>query len=349
MMSQASFILLALSAARVQAQEFTNIDLYSAEGCNPDPNDLEIHSFQLGFHPEKDEKGNDYSGCMAATIDPTGWPSNKNGKYDVWVDTDGFGDGCSMLFFQLPGSQEEGQIWPCRNGLYRQVQKNKTPCGDLELTKKFGYAYCCGSICNKDVSQWPSKRSLDGGSPEPAIENIIKPKRAPASKDITKVKRAPIFNKRQKNENCIINLKSEPFTTYGQQIRMGPEETCEPDQTTCGQQYTYTVGNEITNSQSGSDTTEIGFAEYLVFSNTIQKGWEISESKSTERSRSKNIGPEPGHSGYPTFTPLYICAEADLSGDCSREKLGLGDGVVCINKYTEGDIPDGDWKMVTTD
>ncbi|KAM0231504.1 hypothetical protein ACHAP5_011035 [Fusarium lateritium] len=338
MMMKASLTVLALSAAKVQAQVFTNVDLYSTEGCDPDPNDLEIQSMQLGWSPQTDDKGQEFSGCNSASIVPTGWPSTGNGKYPVWVDTSEFGEGCSMLFYELPGSQEEGGIWPCRNGLYRRVQKNRTPCGDLTLTQNFGYAYCCGTLCNDDVSTWPSKRDLGSHSPAPAI------------KDVTKIKRAPIFNKRQEpNDKCIINLKSEPYTTFGQQIQMGPEEFCEEDQTACGQIWEYTAGTEIINTESGSDTTEIGFAEYLVFSNTIQSGWEISKSESESRTNSKNMGPEPGHAGYPTFTPLYICAEADLSGDCSREALGLGDGKVCVQKYLHGDVPDGQWKMVTTD
>jgi hypothetical protein len=140
MIAKASLLTMALVAVRVQAQEFINHDLYSVETCDPDPNDLEVQSFQLGVSPEKDGDGNDYSGCMEATIVPKGWPTTANGKYPVWIDTSKFGDRCSMLFFNLPGSQEEGDVWPCRNGLYRKVQKDKTPCGDLELTQKFGYA-----------------------------------------------------------------------------------------------------------------------------------------------------------------------------------------------------------------
>ncbi|KAM0351727.1 hypothetical protein ACHAPU_002239 [Fusarium lateritium] len=342
MMTKASLIALALAAARVQAQVPTDINLYSTEGCDPDPNDLEIQSMQLGFFPEKDDKGQDYSGCNSASIVPTGWPSTPNGKYAVWVDTSKFGEGCSMLFFELPGSQEEGQIWPCRNGLYRKIQKYKTSCGDVDITQNFGYAYCCGSLCNDDVSNWPSKRSLEKKAPAPA----------PVIKDVTKVKRAPIFNKHKRqepNDKCIINLKSEPYTTYGQQIQVGQEESCQPDQTTCGQMWTYTAGTEIVNTESGSDSTEIGFSEYIVFVNTIQTGWEISKSESESRSVSKNSAPEPGHTGYATFTPLYICAEADLSGDCSREALGISDGVVCVQKYLPGDVPDGKWDMVITD
>jgi hypothetical protein len=140
MMTKCSLLALALAAIRVQGQEFKNIDLYSIENCDPDPNDLEVQSFQLGFSPKKDAKGNDYSGCIEASIVPTGWPTTENGKYPVWVDTTKFDKDCSMLFFNLPGSEEEGDIWPCKNGLYRRVQKNRTSCGDLELTQRFGYA-----------------------------------------------------------------------------------------------------------------------------------------------------------------------------------------------------------------
>jgi hypothetical protein len=68
MIAKASLLTMALVAVRVQAQEFINHDLYSVETCDPDPNDLEVQSFQLGVSPEKDGDGNDYSGCMEATI-----------------------------------------------------------------------------------------------------------------------------------------------------------------------------------------------------------------------------------------------------------------------------------------
>jgi hypothetical protein len=332
MMTKASLLSMALAAIRVQAQVPTDINLYSTESCDPDPNDLSVQSFQLGINTQEDSNGNEYTGCNSATIVPTGWPTTANGKYPVWVDTSAFGEGCSMLFYQLAGSQEEGETYACRNGLYRKVQKDKAFCADLELTQKFGYAYCCGSICNDDISNWPSKRSVP----------------APKAKDVTKIKRSPILKKRQ-DDKCIINLKSEPYTTFGQQIQMGPEETCEKDQTTCGQTWTYTAGTEIVNTRSHEDSTEIGFSEYIVFVNTISDGYEISKGESEERSVSKQMAPEPGHSGYPTFTPLLFCAEADLSGDCSRENIGIGDGEICIQKYLPGDVPDGEWLMVTTD
>lgn len=46
---------------------------------------------------------------------------------------------------------------------------------------------------------------------------------------------------------------------------------------------------------------------------------------------------------------MIVGAEADLSGDCSRAELGIGDGVICVQKYLPGDIPDGMWDVVITD
>lgn len=141
MLTKTTFLALATSIALVRAQEFTDIDVHSTSNCNPDPNDLEADSMQLSFSPETDDQGNQFSGCMEATIGLPGWPVTDNGKYTAWVDTSKFGEGCSMLFFNLAGSQEEGDSeYPCRNGLYRKIQKDKTPCGDLDLTEKFGYA-----------------------------------------------------------------------------------------------------------------------------------------------------------------------------------------------------------------
>lgn len=161
-------------------------------------------------------------------------------------------------------------------------------------------SYCCGDLCNQDVTSWPGAKKRDVGTKS----------KAPALKDVTKIKRSPVFKaKRQQegNSNCIINLKEEPYTTFGEQIQMGPEEFCQPEQTTCGQAWTYTAGTELTNTETHEDSTEIGWSEYITFVNTFSDGYEISKSESESRSYTKTIGPEPGHAGYPTFTPLYWC------------------------------------------
>lgn len=178
----------------------------------------------------------------------------------------------------------------------------------VQLANNCPYSYCCGSLCNDDISTWPSTKKREVASSIPTQE-----KRQPhAAKDITQIKRAPVFSKRQ-DSNCIINLKEDPYTTYGPQIQVGPEDTCELDTTTCGQTYTYTTGTEITNTESHEDSTEIGFSEYIVFSNTFSNGYEHSESQSTSFSVAKNIAPEPGHTAYPTFQPLYICKQDSYS------------------------------------
>lgn len=339
--AKTTFLALAIAAARVQAQEFTNINLYSTASCPPDANDLDADSFQLGFVPSTDDKGQQYSSCMKATIGLNDWPKTDNGKYEAWVDTSNIAEGCSLNFYNLPGSEEESNDYACMS-LYRKVQRDTTQCGDLDLTGTFGYAYCCGDICNTDILTWPDSKKRDVSA-----KRQKKPQPR-AAKDVTSIKRAPIFTKRD-DTSCTINLKSDPYTTYGPQIKMGGEDTCEKDTTTCGQVYTYTTGTELTNTVSHEDSTEIGWSEYVVFSNTFSNGWEHSETESTSYSVSKNIAPEPGHTGYPTFQPLLRCAEADLSGDCSREKLGISDGTICIQKFLEGNIPDGHWLMVTTD
>lgn len=137
--SKTALLALAISVARVQAQDFTEVNVFSSSTCGSDPNDLEAQNFELSFVPETDDKGNQYSGCMSASIGLPDWPTTDNGKYDAWVDTSVLGSGCSILFYNLLGSQEEFNKWPCRS-LYRKIQKDTTPCGDLDLTQDFGYA-----------------------------------------------------------------------------------------------------------------------------------------------------------------------------------------------------------------
>lgn len=161
-------------------------------------------------------------------------------------------------------------------------------------------SYCCGTYCANPIDQWPEAKKRNVNSPKPEIRQA-KPQ---AAKDVTKIKRSPIF---QKRDDCKVNLQEDPYTTYGEQIKMGDVDTCEKDQTTCGRSYTYTTGTEIMHGSTTEDSTEVGFSEYIVFTNTFSSGFEESTTETTEYSNTKNIAPEPGHTGYPTFQPLLIC------------------------------------------
>ncbi|KAF7541282.1 hypothetical protein G7054_g695 [Neopestalotiopsis clavispora] len=326
MAARSALLAVAALAARAHAQSSGTSDIYSVNQCPPDSNNLEAYNLQLDWSTSSDGKGSEFSGCYSTSIDLPDWPTTDNGKYEVWVDTSSFGEGCSMLFYNLLDSNEESNNWPCRS-LYRQVQKSGTPCGDLDLTKEFGFAW--PETKKRGVVPKPQKREA---SPPPA-------------KDVTKIKRAPVFQ--QKRDDCKVNLQEDPYTTYGEQIKMGDVDTCEKDQTTCGRSYTYSTGTEIMHGTTHEDSTEVGFSEYIVFSNTFSNGWEESTTETTEFSNTKNIAPEPGHSGYPTFQPLFICAKATVEGDCGD--VSVNGDTVCMQKYLPNNIPDGHWLMVTTD
>ncbi|KAK6207297.1 hypothetical protein LQW54_007255 [Pestalotiopsis sp. IQ-011] len=329
MAARSALLIVAALAFRAQSQSTGETDIYSVNQCPPDANNLDAYNLELSWSTSSDDKG-EYSACQSASIDLPDWPTTDNGKYEVWVDTSSLGEGCSMLFYNLLDSNEESNNWPCRS-LYRQVQKSGTPCGDLELTKQFGYA---------NINTWPQAKKRDVDSAKAEIRQA-KPQ---AAKDVTKIKRSPIF---QKRDDCKVNLQEDPYTTYGDQIKMGDVDTCEKDQTTCGRSYTYTTGTEIMHGSTTEDSTEVGFSEYIVFSNTFSSGFEESTTETTEYSNTKNIAPEPGHTGYPTFQPLFICAKATTEGDCSG--VSVNGDTVCMQKYLPNNIPDGHWLMVTTD
>lgn len=138
MTTRGALFVVAALAARAHAQSTGEADIYSVNQCPPDANNLDAYNLELSWSTSSDDKG-EYSACQSASIDLPDWPTTDNGKYEVWVDTSSFGEGCSMLFYNLLDSNEQSNNWPCRS-LYRQVQKSGTPCGDLELTKQFGYA-----------------------------------------------------------------------------------------------------------------------------------------------------------------------------------------------------------------
>lgn len=139
MAARSALLAVAALAARAHAQSSGASDIYSVNQCPPDSNNLEAYNLQLDWSTSSDGKGSEFSGCYSTSIDLPDWPTTDNGKYEVWVDTSSFGEGCSMLFYNLLDSNEESNNWPCRS-LYRQVQKSGTPCGDLDLTKEFGFA-----------------------------------------------------------------------------------------------------------------------------------------------------------------------------------------------------------------
>ncbi|CAJ2502552.1 Uu.00g099460.m01.CDS01 [Anthostomella pinea] len=354
MIAETVLLAVALSAAGLRAQKLSVVDIYSASNCDPDPNDLKTQSAELSFTPNRDGNGNTYTACELEYIGLGTWPTNDDGKYQVWVDTSGFGEGCSMLFYNLLGSDEEFNEWPCRQ-LYRQIQADKTGCGDLDLTQQFGYA-----ICNDDISSWPqpAKRAIDDITQDkrhiPSSSTTTKEKRdtlAAPVKDVIEVKRAPVYPKRD-DKKCTLILDGKPFTTYGDQQQIGPNDKCELAQTTCGQDYTYTVSTEVADSASNSDSTTAGFEWYVTFSNTLESGYEHSETNSKSFSVTHHLAPEPGHEGYPTFQPLFSCAKAHLKGDCSDVNLSISGDTICVNKMISNggtNEPDGDFLEVTID
>ncbi|KAK9781000.1 putative Ig-like domain-containing protein [Seiridium cardinale] len=345
---ETTMLALAISALHVQAQFNGKGHLYSVKSCPPKANNLNAQSLDLSWSAKKKDGGKilpawlrtikeagSYTECNEATINLPDWPTTEDGKFPAWFDTSSLGDGCSMLFYNLLDSNEETDRWSC-GSLYRQAQKDSTECADLDLTGKFGYAYCCGKFCNHPIETWPGIKQRDNGDEE------NHEKREPA-RDVTAVKRSPIL---QERKDCKIKKTGDVFTTYGDQRKMGPGDTCEKDQTTCGQDYTYTVGREVSSSVNFEGSVTVGVDEFVVATTTLSAGWEKTTTQQKSFSTTKHIAPEPGHTGYPTFQPLYICSKVTVQGNCGDS---IKDGLLCVPKFLPNNIPDGHWSIVTTD
>ncbi|KAK7955198.1 hypothetical protein PG996_016008 [Apiospora saccharicola] len=79
-------------------------------------------------------------------------------------------------------------------------------------------------------------------------------------------------------------------------------------------------------------------------------GYVHSETQHESFASTTNLAPTPGHHGYITFRPKYLCAKGHTEGDFSGEKLEPMKGRKwCIPKTLSGGGLDGDWEVVETD
>ncbi|KAI0150587.1 hypothetical protein GGR57DRAFT_504245 [Xylariaceae sp. FL1272] len=172
---------------------------------------------------------------------------------------------------------------------YRQVQKYATPCADL-------------TYLQPEYLQLAFQEKRDNtGATIKKGQSVSKPVR-----DVTEVQHAPIVPDRRDDE-CKMVVEEKPYTTFGEQLQIGP----------VSDKWRQTRRHVVR-------PTQVGFSEYVSFAQTFESGYSETKEKSNEFSVSKALAPEPGHAGYPTFTPLWIW-------DSSVQNQ-----------------PDGSWLMVTT-
>ncbi|KAI1322390.1 hypothetical protein F5Y16DRAFT_404492 [Xylariaceae sp. FL0255] len=209
-----------LLIAGSKAQDVLNtVDIYSVSDCGINPNDLNALSMELEVFPVR--SGANSSDCMSSQITAPDWPNDGNGNYNIWVSTKDVPAGCSINFYHYLDSNEQ--------------HNPDAACRSL---------YCCGNDCNKDITQW--KREL-----EMPYKKL--------AKDVTRVKRAPLLKKHieespsKRDDSCQFVPNETPYTTYGEQTKVGDIYTC-PPKATCAQTYSWSNGTAVTDGYSTTTT-----------------------------------------------------------------------------------------------
>lgn len=180
-----------------------------------------------------------------------------------------------------------------------------------------------------------------------------------------------MFSNAFKRDKCKFIKDEDTYTTYGPQIKITDELPCAPEQTTCGEDFSWTTGTEITDSVNVQVTVSAEFFE--VVSVELSAGYEHSETQQKSFTATKHLGVEQGHVGYITFRPLYVCkdylkhealvgliqnistnycetgAKGHTEGDCSNEKINSLQSRWCVPKMLPDNRPDGSWEVVIID
>ena len=98
----------------------------------PDLQSVELTVFEEGgVWPDK--------GCQVLDVGLRDW-DQEDGTYPGFIDGGTIADGCYLIIFDGPPSQEEGTVAPCAR-FVRRMDKNSTPgCVKISFPPKFGYA-----------------------------------------------------------------------------------------------------------------------------------------------------------------------------------------------------------------
>lgn len=133
--------------------------------------------------------------------------------------------------------------------------------------------------------------------------------RAPVS-NVADVRRAPLLSRaarpvEPRDDKCKFVKKSGTEVVHGRQIKKTEVLPCPKDQTTCGVDYSHTVGREVTDSVSVS--VSVGAEFFKVLSAEMSVGYEHAETAQESFTSTVHFGPTPGHHGYVTFRPKYLC------------------------------------------
>lgn len=132
--------LLAVNAGHRQlahAQDILmTINLYDNSTVDP----FSTQSSQLQLFPRS--SGSENSACSSESMQlGNNWPKTAKGKYEVWVDAAGVGDGCQLMFYDAPESDDD---WADHDNKYcqglRYIMTGQVSIAYAELDSQFGVA-----------------------------------------------------------------------------------------------------------------------------------------------------------------------------------------------------------------
>ncbi|KAK7910687.1 hypothetical protein PG985_013168 [Apiospora marii] len=159
---------------------------------------------------------------------------------------------------------------------------------------------------------------------------------------------SPVHTSNKSLGSCKFVKDAGSEIVFGRQMRMSEVLPCPVGQTTCGVDYSYTVGTEITDSVNVQVTVGVEFFEMVT--DEVSAGYEHSKTRQQSFTSTTHLGATPGHQGYVTWRPKYICAKGHTEGDCSHEKIERLQGRNwCIPKTLPNGHFDGNWEVVEMD
>ncbi|KAK8135544.1 hypothetical protein PG984_003484 [Apiospora sp. TS-2023a] len=228
---------------------------------------------------------------------------------------------------------------------------------------------CCGTedACDDtDVIYDGQTRRREALASVPRVADMAEIKRAPLlsrafdKRNITNTNTTTTNNNSSSSSSSSIHTSNKSAgsckfvkdsgteVVFGRQKKMSEILPCRIGSGSCGLDYSYTVGTEITDSVNVQVTVGVEFFEMVT--SEISVGYDHSSSRQQSFTATTHLGPSPGHYGYVTFRPKYVCARGHTEGDCSHETLEpLKGRKWCLPKTLPDGRFDGNWDVVEVD
>lgn len=129
--------------------------------------------------------------------------------------------------------------------------------------------------------------------------------RASDVKDVTQIKRSsPLTPKGNLQKRSCEYVREGATETWEAQKKIGPEILCTIDCTGSGQDYTYSVGYEI--SDGWSINAEVGVDLFEIVSFSLGGGYEHVDTNTGSFQTTQHLAVEDGTVMYPSLTPKIV-------------------------------------------